>query len=269
MIKFFRTFRRNYLAESRFGRYLLYAIGEIFLVVVGILIALQINESNELRKRKNTTQTYVENLKGDLAADTLMYTEYIQFTQQKHDLAIAINAYVFERQPIADTASFIVNLQAVGRLYLPSTSDNTYQDLVSTGNLKLIKDDSVIDAIRAYYTDELSWWYAEYIDQLVNGYLPIVVHAMPMSIHQEILDNERNQVLRDTIDRSILKTNIQSYNRKEVAQIIEALASDTAFAFQLKKITRSHLVHRNVLIGNKVNAISLFEKLETLERNEN
>ena len=49
MIKFFRKIRQNLLAENRFSKYLIYATGEIILVVIGILIALSINNWNELK----------------------------------------------------------------------------------------------------------------------------------------------------------------------------------------------------------------------------
>ena len=47
MIKFFRRIRQQLLTENKFGKYLKYAIGEIILVVIGILIAIQINTWNE------------------------------------------------------------------------------------------------------------------------------------------------------------------------------------------------------------------------------
>lgn len=50
MIKFFRKIRQNLLFKGKTGKYLKYAIGEIILVVIGILIALQINNWNEGRK---------------------------------------------------------------------------------------------------------------------------------------------------------------------------------------------------------------------------
>lgn len=50
MIKFFRKIRQQLLSENKFKKYLLYAVGEIVLVVIGILIALQINNWNELKK---------------------------------------------------------------------------------------------------------------------------------------------------------------------------------------------------------------------------
>ncbi|SKB88672.1 DUF6090 family protein, partial [Maribacter arcticus] len=52
MIKFFRKIRQQLLTENKFSKYLLYAIGEIVLVMVGILLALQVNNWNELRKKE-------------------------------------------------------------------------------------------------------------------------------------------------------------------------------------------------------------------------
>ena len=63
MFKIFRKIRQNLLRENKVYRYLLYAIGEIILVVIGILIALQINNSNEARKNSNREISYLENLK--------------------------------------------------------------------------------------------------------------------------------------------------------------------------------------------------------------
>ena len=54
MIKFFRKIRQNMIKDNRTKKYLLYAIGEIVLVVIGILIALQINNANEIQKNKVT-----------------------------------------------------------------------------------------------------------------------------------------------------------------------------------------------------------------------
>ena len=50
MIKFFRRIRQKLLSESKFSKYLLYAIGEIVLVMIGILLALQVNTWNEQKK---------------------------------------------------------------------------------------------------------------------------------------------------------------------------------------------------------------------------
>jgi len=69
MIKFFRHIRQRLVIENRFSKYLLYAIGEIILVVIGILIALQINNWNENRKINNQETVYLQDLKNDFTFD--------------------------------------------------------------------------------------------------------------------------------------------------------------------------------------------------------
>ncbi|SNR63179.1 hypothetical protein SAMN04488009_2850 [Maribacter sedimenticola] len=66
MIKFFRKIRQNLLSEGKTEKYLKYAIGEIVLVVIGILIALQINNWNEKRKINNAEIEILQNLKTEL-----------------------------------------------------------------------------------------------------------------------------------------------------------------------------------------------------------
>ena len=67
MIRFFRKIRQQLLTENKFSRYLLYAIGEILLVVLGILIALQIDNWNENKKIRITEQQYLLALKEEFS----------------------------------------------------------------------------------------------------------------------------------------------------------------------------------------------------------
>ena len=66
MIKFFRHIRQKMLSENKISKYLLYAIGEIILVVIGILIALAINNSNEDDKTRVKELNYLTGIKSDL-----------------------------------------------------------------------------------------------------------------------------------------------------------------------------------------------------------
>ena len=66
MIKFFRNIRKSLLSEGKTGKYFKYAIGEIILVMIGILLALQVNNWNENRKLRNNEQAYFENLKEEV-----------------------------------------------------------------------------------------------------------------------------------------------------------------------------------------------------------
>jgi len=73
MIKFFRRIRQKLLRENQFSKYLLYAIGEILLVVIGILIALQINNWNEKIKTQENVQAQLTNLIGAIEGDVKSY----------------------------------------------------------------------------------------------------------------------------------------------------------------------------------------------------
>ena len=66
MIKFFRKIRQNLLSEGKTEKYFKYAIGEIILVVIGILIALQINNWNEQRKAKKQESLLLKQLQIDI-----------------------------------------------------------------------------------------------------------------------------------------------------------------------------------------------------------
>lgn len=79
MIKFFRKIRQKTLTENKFGKYLTYAIGEIILVVIGILIALSINNWNENRKIRKQETIYLQNLKNDLHTQIKTLNFYIEF----------------------------------------------------------------------------------------------------------------------------------------------------------------------------------------------
>ncbi|WP_411766430.1 DUF6090 family protein [Winogradskyella sp. A3E31] len=69
MIKFFRQIRYNLMAQNKTGKYFKYAIGEIVLVVIGILIALQINNWNETKKEQAELNGYLNNISKNIMSD--------------------------------------------------------------------------------------------------------------------------------------------------------------------------------------------------------
>jgi uncharacterized membrane protein YgaE (UPF0421/DUF939 family) len=76
MIKFFRKIRRQLLPENRVTKYLLYAIGEIFLVVIGILIALQFNNWKASRKLNQLERNVLTKILSDLKSDSTRIERY-------------------------------------------------------------------------------------------------------------------------------------------------------------------------------------------------
>src|SRR5210317_191848 len=93
MIKFFRKIRQKLLTENKISKYLLYAFGEIILVVIGILIALQINNWNENRKDKSKIVNYLSEISNDLDQDMVFFKENLQ----KYDSMIKIKEWGMSR----------------------------------------------------------------------------------------------------------------------------------------------------------------------------
>lgn len=139
MIKFFRKIRYNLMSENKAEKYLKYAFGEILLVALGILIALQINNWNESRKEKNQLKIYYKQIILDLKEQK----EYSKRLITQLDSSIAS----YEKyKKIFDTKSLTTNdvIEALNKVefvspYL-SFRFNTMETLQSTGDIKIIPE---------------------------------------------------------------------------------------------------------------------------------
>ena len=85
MIKFFRKIRQNLIMENKTSKYFKYAIGEIVLVVIGILIALQINNWNQNRLDRNFENVMLKEVKNSLESDMEIYDIFVQRASAKKD----------------------------------------------------------------------------------------------------------------------------------------------------------------------------------------
>jgi hypothetical protein len=83
MIKFFRKIRYDLMKQNKTGKYFKYAIGEIVLVVIGILLALQINNWNENRTNNNKLKSYLTEIIKDLKTDTLSIRIDLNFAKRR------------------------------------------------------------------------------------------------------------------------------------------------------------------------------------------
>lgn len=150
MIKFFRKIRHRLITNNKFSKYLLYAIGEIVLVVIGILIALQINNWNEQNKINKTEHKYLKRLVIDLAVDSIYYEQKIM----KSELAIKeLNEYIhkaYETQKSMEEVKELFNHLYLNTDHL-TTQNSTYKELISSGNINIFKNESLKESIIDYY----------------------------------------------------------------------------------------------------------------------
>ena len=153
MIPFFRKLRKKLADDNQFLKYSRYAIGEIVLVVIGILIALQINNWHKSNEKDELKSVYLERLINDIKQDTAN----IAFVRSEIELNQgAIKALVtninkgYDLQKI-DTLFY--NYFERGWIileFVPTT--NTYTDLSQTGNMNIFNNPNLIDEVIQYYS---------------------------------------------------------------------------------------------------------------------
>jgi len=139
MIKLFRNIRQNMIKQNRVTNYFLYAIGEIVLVVIGILIALQINNANEQRKERLKAKVYIEKIIRDLEADTtnlnglIEHGEWLIKNTERY-----FSYYENSNAPVEVLIDSATNVHTGLKRYLPI--DYTFKDMQSSGNTTLLND---------------------------------------------------------------------------------------------------------------------------------
>ena len=175
MIKFFRKIRYDLMEKNKTGKYLKYAIGEIVLVVIGILIALQINNANESRKTNNIKQNYYNQIVVDLYTEIENINKRIVFL----DTCIASSEKYFKYNQTSnlDPTKIFKELTKVevSFRYL-AFNTNTIQTLESTGDIKLMPEkirNSLIELKRNQ----------EQISRVAKGNYEIVLNAQ-QKVHQ-------------------------------------------------------------------------------------
>jgi|TARA_R110001606_G_scaffold397685_2_gene574917 hypothetical protein len=151
MIKFFRKIRQRLLTENKFSKYLLYAIGEILLVVIGILIALSINNWNEERKSRADEIKILTNIKKSLLSDLdSQFAIHFKAVRMYINRTDSIMYHIQENLPFNDTLGRnLIVLSSGGSLnWTPQLT--AYKRLEVKG-IDIIENDSLLEAILDIY----------------------------------------------------------------------------------------------------------------------
>jgi len=156
MIKFFRHIRKQLLGEGETAKYLKYAIGEILLVVLGILIALQINNWNENRKAHAMSKTYLAEIIKDLESDISEFNRQISGINKDIQLEEwALNQMNYNASQVDS-----LWLSFGGWYYNYKVNDRTFQKIQNAAESNLVGFDSVYQKIIDYYSVR-----KEYVDR--------------------------------------------------------------------------------------------------------
>ncbi|MBO6881385.1 hypothetical protein [Winogradskyella sp.] len=178
MIKFFRHIRHSLINENRTKKYLLYAVGEIILVVIGILIALQINNWNQNRINRIAEKDIIRKLNKDFKINKKAIEENLLRLENQMDA----NKILMTLIGASDEELSVHNLDSLFSVSMGDSdiafADNTLNNLIQTDRLTLIQNEAlsdllyqwgVIKEIRAKRVDRIDNWVNEqYLPYLLS-----------------------------------------------------------------------------------------------------
>lgn len=221
MIKFFRHIRKKLLTENKIGDYLIYALGEIILVVIGILIALQVNNWNLQNKINKEEQIYlsalIENVDQDISE--------LQWLIRNDSLSLIANKILlsaFENDSIRrDKSALQFNFIQTSFINSFSPNQPVFNQLTSTAKLNYISNDSIKNQIQEYYDG------VEFLVRMDskndNVLIDLGISIMKYSDGNSMLQSTIPEFARlelDDFDNSIFYKNLESEEVKDFASLI-------------------------------------------------
>jgi len=229
MIKFFRKIRQQMIKENRVRKYLLYAIGEIILVVVGILIALSINNSNERRK----SNIKIELLKSNLVEAINEDIDYLKFTAAVHEFRF--NSFQYMLKITGNTPYNIKSPRKYEEVALwkgayPDTINRNFLDLTLrysglTPNVVINRD--VIDELKSIGL--FSSITNDSLKKAINTYYSYVSGHFEQEDWNEYLTRTWREYLRDNFGVLINQTS-------EMDDFIEFVKSNEQILVRMKEM---------------------------------
>ncbi|MDT0605990.1 DUF6090 family protein [Croceitalea rosinachiae] len=226
MIKFFRHIRQKLLAENKFRKYLLYAIGEIVLVVIGILLALQINAWSTNKNERAKEQLYLRSFQNDIEVNLSELERVIEksgFTISATDSLlryavgeITIEDFQMVEDLIMESANYTIFLSQEG----------TINDIFGSGDLALIQNESIRKSMvnwvaKLKYLREYESLGKNSQLQFIN-YLESETPFYKLSLQNPFIDKETN----DKLMYDQLFLNLVG-NQKHMATVLNGLYKET------------------------------------------
>ncbi len=197
-----------------------YGIGELFIVVAGVLIALAADGWAQGKADRSLEQSYLEDLVVDLQADTAQLRTAIELASDRAALGHAV-LRVMDGDTVLSPPDFVVALERQFYLAFPAYSQTTMADLLSTGNLRLIRDRGLKRQLAEYYqtVDRLEQWSENWrvvqrdMERLMPELIPIGIReavirdsapragwndtwpSSPWAPEFDVSESQRNQIL--------------------------------------------------------------------------
>ena len=200
MIRLFGKIRYDFQARTKLGRYVKYAIGEIFLVVIGILIALSIDNWNDQKKNAETEQLYYCRILEDFELDKAFIGELLEKGNERistsKQILLDLDSGKKDKHDLLNQFLWAIRNDT----YIPRNV--TFKDLISTGNLKLLNDIPLKNSLIQYYAvlESRQGQLKQNRNELIGRYFDLINMSIEFGAIQEF--DYVNKILEPEIIRT-------------------------------------------------------------------
>ena len=210
MINFFRKLRQQLLSQNKVSKYLLYAIGEIALVMIGILLALQVNNWNESKKQKNFANKILNAITISIKKNIVYYEFVIDYNEDGNQSAEIILNHLDKNLSYHD--SLDIHFSHAIQYSTPIIRNAGYESLKSYG-LSIIENDSILEALEVYNDGFIETLVLRQEYYFSNTVLPVLTELFEtVAIRSDMKPFDYDELKNSRKYRSILNTSIANRN---------------------------------------------------------
>ena len=235
-----------------------FLLGEFVVIVVGVLMALWVDQLREARVNAELELEYVESLLTDLEADLVQFDSTEAWMRRSEANAATVLALYRGSPPTDDPADLVLAVETAGWQYHPSITRNTIDDLRSTGNLRLIRDPALRRAISSYYA-------------------AIEVHAIPLAAVRDRIWDQYDARLANVLSagerlgalqgpgsfgQGITSDALEAAEPPDVEELIAALRAFPELEIAASEVLYQTINNRATLDGMRRAAMGLRAELE-------
>ncbi|WP_370477013.1 DUF6090 family protein [Tamlana flava] len=210
------------LSEGKTGKYFKYAFGEIILVVIGILIALKVNNLNEQRTEEKQREVYTKSLITSLKQDSLEIEQFLKKSSERLPKLLEQFQRVKRIKATPDTLVKIARKEFIQttHVFTRTYNNTTFKTLVGTGNIALFDSELVADLMSLNSMQEsvnstilkYNQDYIERIKTYSNKYpiyaeIPKIESPVHKLLWEDIKKNEFSSVFMSVITFKVLLEN--------------------------------------------------------------
>ncbi len=271
-MKLFNKIRKTLLLDGKTTNYLKYAIGEIILVVIGILIALSINNWNSNRINQHKESVYLKNIQRDLQEQLKAIEQQMVFEFDIQKDARPLIIFYKTHQDFKVDSNFTAT---IGNLTARRTFvqiSPTYIELLSSGNIDIIRNDNLKNKLIQYYQE------MERIEKVINKNNNLFTDAVFVPEMLKLSEVQTSHLFYSDMFKSFVQESPADFSNNIV----------TINEDYLKEITRSNLqkpekqlvminainyryqlaiLHYGILIAQKEKTKELMDKLKAYDQN--